>query len=331
MGRYGVHGNRNFVGGSGPEPPKRRRHSKGNHWPMKSDQNENEQDKENGIYKERRKKVESMRRRIDESEKCAGKVWKVCRRKEAIKAGGYQERTEEVMRTRTNDETWQVENVAANVEAECGWHRRTVGLEKHAMRVHGLCRVLECVRGKVLPVLDHRLVLEKLGTSDGMRRGGEKRIGESTHLPDVLALAKQFLFRPICEHAELGSHKADFARPPPYNGRSTDVRDQLVELLHHRAVCSSHRRGPQSGMKQRRTMMDRCSDFSTNTSSSSVSGIWSAMSEGRKIASARTMRKMSFFSNLYGGRRERSRLSHVKVARRSPQTHLCGRIFMRKW
>ena len=30
------------------------------------------------------------------------------------------------------------------------------------MRVHGLCRVLERVVRKVLPVFDHRLVLEQL-------------------------------------------------------------------------------------------------------------------------------------------------------------------------
>ena len=46
------------------------------------------------------------------------------------------------------------------------------------------------------------------------------------------------------------------------------------------------------------SMSERWKHFSTNTSSSSVIGICSAMNDGRTIASARTIRRMSFFSNL---------------------------------
>lgn len=50
--------------------------------------------------------------------------------------------------------------------------------------------------------------------------------------------------------------------------------------------------------KREHTMILRWKHFSTKTSSSSVNGICKAMSDGRKIARARTMRRMSFFSNL---------------------------------
>jgi hypothetical protein len=48
-----------------------------------------------------------------------------------------------------------------------------------------------------------------------------------------------------------------------------------------------------------RTKSDLWKHFSTNTSSSSVMGICRAISDGRKIASARTIRKISFFSKLF--------------------------------
>lgn len=43
-----------------------------------------------------------------------------------------------------------------------------------------------------------------------------------------------------------------------------------------------------------------------NTSSSSDIGICSAMSDGRNIASARTIRRMSFFSNPLHKRKKRN-------------------------
>ena len=65
---------------------------------------------------------------------------------------------------RTDDEAWQVEDVAADREAERGGDGHAVRLEEHAVRVDRLRRVLERVRGKVLPVLNDRLVLKELGT-----------------------------------------------------------------------------------------------------------------------------------------------------------------------
>jgi hypothetical protein len=62
----------------------------------------------------------------------------------------------------TDDEAGQVEDVPTDREAEGTRDRHTVRLEEYAVRVHGLGRVLERVRGKVLPVLDYARVLEEL-------------------------------------------------------------------------------------------------------------------------------------------------------------------------
>ena len=67
---------------------------------------------------------------------------------------------------RTDNETGQVHDIAADREAERAGDRCAARLEEHAVRVHGLRRVLERVVRKVLPVLDHRLVLEQLSRTN---------------------------------------------------------------------------------------------------------------------------------------------------------------------
>ena len=83
----------------------------------------------------------------------------------------------------------------------------------------------------------------------------------------------------------------------------TTVGVPLYEISLSSSCSCWRRQSTSAGVTERgkrRTMMERWKHFSTNTSSSSVSGICSAMSDGRKMASARTIRSISFFSNLVG-------------------------------
>jgi hypothetical protein len=120
-----------------------------------------------------------------------------------------------------------------------------------------------------------------------------------THLVDVFFPPDELVQRPLGEHAELGCDEADLARAPPHDRRRPAEGDELVELLPRRRKVAV--RLIKLIKPQKRTSNERWKHFSTNTSSSKESGIWSAMSDGRKIASARTTRRMSFFSNLGGG------------------------------
>jgi hypothetical protein len=44
------------------------------------------------------------------------------------------------------------------------------------MRVHRLCGVLECVRGKTFPIFNYRLLLEKLFMRKGREKEGRRAI-----------------------------------------------------------------------------------------------------------------------------------------------------------
>lgn len=95
------------------------------------------------------------------------------------------------------------------------------------------------MRRKILPVLDNRLVLKELEGVSMMRANIEH---QCAHLPDVLVLPQEFLFGPLCEHAEFWTHQANLAGTPPHNRRCTDIRDQLVKFLQHVSVHTARSR-----------------------------------------------------------------------------------------
>ena len=133
--------------------------------------------------------------------------------------------------------------------------------------------VLECMGGEVLPVFHNRLVLENLTSCHQLLRmlQGRKLIA---HLPNIFFGSQQLLLTPSGEHAELRSHETDLPCPPPYDSRGATIRDELIQLLCGgvgREPSRSEAARPQCSMPL--TITDRWTHFSTNISSSSVSGI----------------------------------------------------------
>lgn len=83
------------------------------------------------------------------------------------------------------------------------------------------------------------------------------------------------------------------SRSQPVSMQNSGPTRQISPVRRHATVGV-----PENETSLSSSMSERWKHFSTNTSSSSVIGICSAMNDGRTIASARTIRRMSFFSNL---------------------------------
>jgi hypothetical protein len=120
--------------------------------------------------------------------------------------------------------------------------------------------------------------------------------GGAAYFEDV-PLPEQLFPRPARQQAELGTDAADceISRTVSINlTRTTRRRESLLSpVLRHTTVGV-----PEKLISLFSSTRVRWKVRSTNVSSSSVSGIWRAMSEGRKVARARMMRRISFFSNL---------------------------------
>jgi hypothetical protein len=146
------------------------------------------------------------------------------------------------------------------------------------------------MRGKLLPVLDCGLVFKELIA--GSIGGRFMDQYEYANLVYKCSFPQEFFSTPFGEHSELQPDKTYLARSSPDNSRSSAEGYQLVQFLFPYSV-STH-----LGIaKEELTAKLRCRHLSTNTSSSSASGICKAMSEGRTMAKARTTRRMSFLSN----------------------------------
>lgn len=121
-----------------------------------------------------------------------------------------------------------------------------------------------------------------------------------TRLEDVL-LPDELFSLPARQKAELCSDETDLARPAPDDRRRAGERDELVQL----DKGALERPLDERLLDSARVSEMRCHSSRTSgrerTSSSSVKGICKAIRLGRNVASARIIRRMSFFSKLLAG------------------------------
>ena len=89
------------------------------------------------------------------------------------------------------------------------------------------------------------------------------------HLPNVFFASQQFLLTPFGEHAKFGSHETYLPRSPPDDCWGPTEGDELVQLL----WVASRLEEARLQSSRPLTITDRWTHFSTNISSSSVSGI----------------------------------------------------------